>query len=179
MGAAKCKCDCVNSLKRPEKIGMPSASTSRSGRRFADCAIHVLHHVFSTNGPIGIISGLSGGDLGRRGGHFNLLTNEQPFPISLAKIAKRPTAKTYEMQRETVSTSVSVAIAPALAAVALLTLGHGRQGTLLGICGGREGMSAGDIGLVMSAWRLVQLRAACSLRHSVPRPFLRPRLPFN
>ncbi|MGB0498431.1 MAG: MFS transporter [Rubricella sp.] len=41
---------------------------------------------------------------------------------------------------------------PVLAAVALLTLGHGLQGTLLGLRGGQEGMTASEIGLVMSAY---------------------------
>ncbi|MGX0876695.1 MFS family permease [Roseovarius sp. MBR-154] len=79
------------------------------------------------------------------------MTSEEPFPISPAKMAKRPTAKLMRCKEKT-TTSVIVAIAPVLASVALLTLGHGLQGTLLGIRGGREGMSAGDIGLVMSAY---------------------------
>ncbi|MCA0850930.1 MFS transporter [Salipiger thiooxidans] len=45
-------------------------------------------------------------------------------------------------------------VAPLLVAVTVLFLGHGLQGTLLGVRGGLEGMSAGSIGLVMSAYFL-------------------------
>ncbi|MEL6101177.1 MAG: MFS transporter [Pseudomonadota bacterium] len=56
------------------------------------------------------------------------------------------------MQRDTTSITPLFALVPVLAAVALLTLGHGLQGTLLGLRGGQEGMSAGEIGFVMSAY---------------------------
>lgn len=43
-------------------------------------------------------------------------------------------------------------VAPLLLAVAILTVGHGLQGTLLGVRAGLEGMNAGNIGVIMSAY---------------------------